>query len=1267
MGSTGPQTPRPSELEKPVENSRKGTEGEEEQDEAPKASLKTLLRVLAFGSQFDRIIQTACFVAALATGAAMPLMALILGRLTANITGFGKDGSTVSPSQFMSQISTNALWFVYLFIAKFILVYIWGLGFTFTANRTVQALRLTCLRRVLLRSVVYHDEKTPGSLSRTITSQCDAIQASLADRTGVLIQALSMLVSAFAVAFSQSWQLTLVMLAVVALTMAFMGFVVGNDQKLEGKLLKHYEECSLIAEDALGSIMTVVAFGAVNKFLAKYDVVLAQAQKLGKKKGPLVGMMFASQYFFMLIAWAIGFWFGVYLYTHGHISDPGRILAVFFSTLIGMGGTMVLGPNMPLFVKAVTAAGAVFELLDNLEDQDEEASEGASGQAQSARGNSKGHLQLQDVTFTYPSRPDRSALSNINLRFIPGTSTVIMGPSGAGKSTLISLLERWLVPTSGTILIDDQDISSVSVKWLRSQIALVQQEPQLFNASIFENIAHGLSGTDFANVSPQDKAKLVEDACREARVTEFIERFPQGLGTNVGDQGSLLSGGQKQRIAIARAMIGQRPVLLMDEATSALDNENSKVIESLMTRSSNRTTISISHKIRSAMRADHIVVLDEGRVAEQGTHDHLIRANGLYKRLYEAQTSMEPEQDEIDRGEEILTQKEPVAVESSAVPEQLIEHDDMSESGKRPFFSNIWEVAKENRRYWSIFLVGLCACVFTAQPFPAQGILLGRVLDVFQGPTDRISSRTNFYASMFLVVGFGALISYAVMGFFMTLLGVYILKFYRLEYFRAVLLQRMDFFDRTSSGLLLSRLSSDPSNLQELIGVNLGLLMSMFIQIISAAIIGLAFSWKFALVGIFGAQPVVFAAGYVRFKLDSALVEATTTIFEDSARFASDALSAVRTVKAFTLEMTVQESYQKHLASTIGTLHRKTATIMLFFALSESIELLALALAFWYGGRLLSRGELSTASFFTVFIAVIFGGQAAGAIFGYTSNVSKAKLAASNILAMRQRVQPQSKPESLDNATEPKDTGVAVDFQHVSFAYPARQNVPVLKDISLRILQGQTVAIVGSSGSGKSTLLALIERFYDVQSGSLEVFGRPVSSHDLDAYRKRLAYVSQEPRLYRGSIRENVELGVDENSITEADVAQVCDAANLTDLIASLSEGYSSECGSVALSGGQKQRVAIARALIRNPDILLLDEPTSALDAESEKMVQDTLQSIGGDSRTMIVVTHRLNTIRHADTIFVMSAGQVVESGTHVELMAQRGSYFSMFQSSRSD
>ncbi|KAK7178669.1 multidrug resistance protein 3 [Paraphaeosphaeria sporulosa] len=1235
----------------------------EQQEETPKANLATLLRVLAFSGRLERVVQSVSVVAALATGAAMPLMALVLGRLTANITSYGSTAATATnnPSQLMSHISTNALWFVYLFIGKSTLVYVWGFGFTFAANRTVQTLRLACLRRLLHRSLLYHEAQTPGSLANTITARCNSIQAALADRSGVVIQALSMLVSAFAVAFSQSWQLTLVMLAAVLITMGLMGFIVASDQKLDVSLNQQYDQCSLVAEDALGSIKTVVAFGAGNKFLAKYDHILARAKRLGRKKGPFVGMMFATQYFFMFIAWAIGFWFGAWLYTSGRISDPGRILSVFFSVLIGLGGTMALGPNMPLFSKAIAAAGVVFHLLDDTADQHEQDSESV----QPDLGIAEGRLQLQDLSFSYPSRPDQTVLSNVNLVFEPGTSTAIVGPSGAGKSTLISLLERWLVPTSGAILLDDHEISTVSVKWLRNQIALVQQEPQLFNASIFDNIAYGLSGTELANALPHDKARLVENACRESRATEFIERLPKGIYTNVGDQGSLLSGGQKQRIAIARAMIGRRPILIMDEATSALDNENSKSIESLMTSSSMRTTIFISHKIQSAMQADRIVVLDKGKVVEQGTHNDLMQFDGVYKRLYYAQITPEPEQEPVELTQARPTTRKEMVCEETFVTDAPLVAPTESEPHKRSLSSNLWEIAKENKGLWSIFMIGLCACVITAQPFPAQGILLGQGLEAFQGPTDEIQSKANLWGSMFLVVGIAALISYAVMGFFMTLLGVYVLDFYRLEYFRSVLLQRMEFFDQTSTGMLVSRLSSDPSNLQELIGVNMGLLISMFFQIISAAIIGLAFSWKFALVGIFGAQPIVFAAGFTRWKLDTALAEATATIFEDSASFASNALSVIQTVKAFTLEATVQDLYRSHLSSTIKALYRKTALVMLLFALSESVELLALALSFWYGGKLLSQGEMSTAAFFTVFIAVVFGGQAAGAIFGFTSSVSKAKLAASNILSMRDRV-PRRNSESKDNVREPKDTSVAVEFQNVTFAYPARPDVSVLKGVSLQILSGQTVGIVGSSGSGKSTLLALIERFYDAQSGVLSVLGAPVSYYDVEEYRKRLAYVSQEPRLYRGSIYDNIVLGVDENNVTEDAIARVCNAADLTDLIASLPEGYNSECGTgggVALSGGQKQRVAIARALIRDPEILLFDEPTSALDAVSEK---DTLQNIDG-GRTIILVTHRLNTIRHADVIFVMSAGQIIEKGTHTELMAVQGFYFRMFQESHTD
>lgn len=676
----------------------------------------------------------------------------------------------------------------------------------------------------------------------------------------------------------------------------------------------------------------------------------------------------------------------------------------------------------------------------------------------------------------------------------------------------------------------------------------------------------------------------------------------------------------------------------MDEATSALDSENSTVIDSLMAASQNRTTMFISHKILTAKRADRIVVLNEGKVAEQGTHEELMRADRLYKRLYDAQTHLKAEEHAVESIEKPSMQKTSLPDDSSATPDSSAQLTDIPEILEHSFLVNLWTIAVEQKRFWPIFLTGVVACIVTAQIFPVQAILLGRVLQAFQGPAEEPTSNANFWALMFFIVGLAALTAYAILGFFMTLLGVRLTRFYRLEYFRAILLQRMEFFDRVAPGALVSRLSSDPSNLHDLISVNLGLLISIFVSVISSSIIALAFSWKLALVAIFGAMPLVFSAGFIRMKLDSSLAEATAKIFEDSASFASDALSAIRTVKAFTMEDTVQQSYEQHLSSTIKRLYRQTATIMLFFALSESVELLAAALAFWYGGRLLKDGETTTARFFTVFIAIVVGGQAAGALFGFSSSksferktstvytntiidIGKAKIAANNILGIRSQVRKAEVQDHSSNGEREKATDVVVDFQQVSFTYPARPEVPVLKRISLQIFHGQTVGVVGSSGSGKSTLLALLERFYDTQSGVLNVFGKPISMYDIDEYRKRLALVPQEPTLYRGqllpkpglvvqsnrstgSIRDNIVLGVDESQIREDDVIQACNAANLTDFIASLPEGYDSECGAkgIALSGGQKQRVAIARALIRNPKILLLDEPTSALDAESERV-----------------------------------------------------------------
>jgi ATP-binding cassette subfamily B (MDR/TAP) protein 1 len=190
--------------------------------------------------------------------------------------------------------------------------------------------------------------------------------------------------------------------------------------------------------------------------------------------------------------------------------------------LIGLGAIMALGPNMPSFVKAVAASGNVFTIIDDTDKIDS-----AVDSIDPKLDKCHGHVEMRSVSFSYPSRPSNKALSDVDIKFTKGTSTAVVGPSGAGKSTLISLLERWYDVTEGAILLDDYDITTVSAKWLRSQIALVQQQPQLFNASIFENITYGLIGTEKEHLSLEQKTKLVEEACQEARALEFINELPK--------------------------------------------------------------------------------------------------------------------------------------------------------------------------------------------------------------------------------------------------------------------------------------------------------------------------------------------------------------------------------------------------------------------------------------------------------------------------------------------------------------------------------------------------------------------------------------------------------------------------------------------------------------------------------------------------------------------------------------------------------------------
>jgi ATP-binding cassette subfamily B (MDR/TAP) protein 1 len=328
------------------------------------------------------------------------------------------------------------------------------------------------------------------------------------------------------------------------------------------------------------------------------------------------------------------------------------------------------------------------------------------------------------------------------------------------------------------------------------------------------------------------------------------------------------------------------------------------------------------------------------------------------------------------------------------------------------------------------------------------------------------------------------------------------------------------------------------------------------------------------------------------------------------------------------------------------------------YSFSQSVDFLVIGLGFWYGSRLIASGEYNIMQFFVIFLAAVFGGQNAAQFFSYTTSITKAKGSANYMLWLR-TVKPSITETIETRDVGPSDDHVALEIDNVEFEY-AQRSTKVLRGVTMDIKPGSYAAFVGPSGCGKSTIVSLLERFYDPSSGHIRLNGQDISKMSPTLLRRNISLVQQEPPLYLGSVRDNIILGL-ERAHTDDEVREACHQANAWEFISSLPEELNTPCGSrgMQFSGGQRQRIAVARALIRKPRLLLLDEATSALDTESERAVQKALDK-AASTRTTVAVAHRLSTIRHADVIFVIEDGRIVEQGTHEYLQQLRGRYYAM-------
>ncbi|KAL2851196.1 multidrug resistance protein 1, 2, 3 [Aspergillus pseudoustus] len=1244
----------------------------------PEGAFAAYKRIFQYAGPFELLLQAIACVAAVASGAGIAFQPLILGQFVTRITDFTSSQS--SPSQLRSEASDLALYFVYLSIARFVLSYIYNTLFTYTAHVVTRNIRHEYLKSALGQEVAFFDAGTGGSIATQATSNGRMIQGGISEKLGLALQGIAAFITAFIIAFVVQWKLTLICLCIAPATMIVNGIAGGFMGVYENQILQINAKANHFAESVLSSVRTTHAFEIRDRLVDRFDEHLSSAHKIGSKLSVIFGTFFSAEYCIVYLGYGLAFWQGICMLSRGEIVEPGGIFTVVMSVIIAATQLTMLTPYMVDFTRSATAASTLFSLMDRKSDIDPYDTIGHKPSE------IVGNIEFTDVTFAYPTRPEVKVLHKFSMRAQAGKVTALVGQSGSGKSTIVGLLERWYNPASGTIKLDGHTLDKLNLRWLRKNVRLVQQEPVLFQGTVFDNIKQGLVGTKWEHAPRDQQMERIEDAATMAFAHDFITDLPNGYDTEIGQRGGLLSGGQKQRIAIARSVVSQPKVLLLDEATSALDPHAEGVVQKALDKATEgRTTIVIAHKLATIRRADSIIVMEKGCIVEQGTHDSLLARGAKYAQLVRAQDlavssqsepECEPGSDDEEKVDIVKKPSVPASYSSVDKPNGNMPQNDYADYDKykqRNIISIIVRLLRETSEIRYVYCLVFIGCIVGGATFPGQAVLLSSVIEIFSLPMMELEDRGNFLATMFIVFAAGCLVSYFILGYATNTVAQHLGHKFRKQCLHDILHQDIEFFDRdeNSIGALVARVDSNPQAILELMGYNIGLVLIAALNVVACAVLALVYSWKLGLVVTCAGLTSLVGSGYLKIRLDAKLDRDTSKRYSVSASIASEAVTSIRTISSLAIEHCVLERYTRELDEAIADLKRPLCAIMASFAFTQSAEYWFLALGFWYGCRLLSFGEVTLYAFFVAFLGVFFSAQSASQLFQFSTSITSGVNAANYLFWLNDL---QKIVQKRDGSREQGPGAVhTLDLDKVKFSYPRRPEIPILKGLDLSVKKGQFVALVGSSGCGKSTIVALLERLYDPSAGLIWLNTSPLPSLSPRLYRKVVSLVQQQPDLFPVSIRENVALGLGCDSRADLDVADsqiesALRSANAWEFIMSLPDGLATLVGfgGSQLSGGQRQRIAIARALIRSPKILLLDEATSALDTESERVVQAGLATAIGD-RITVAVAHRLSTIKDADVICVFHQGRIVEMGSHSELISKGRMYSKMCEAQALD
>jgi ATP-binding cassette subfamily B protein len=966
--------------------------------------------------------------------------------------------------------------------------------------------------------------------------------------------------------------------------------------------------------DAVQGLPTLKAFGQSAAFAER---LAERARELSKSTFSVLVLTALTRFFTDLgtalgaaAAMAVGAW----RVRHGEMTLDGLLIIL-------VAGTEIFRPLRDLRsvlhqgMIGQSAASGVYALL--------EARSGSPAIGGAHVSELAADIDFAGVSFAYPGRRS-DAHTGLSFSVAAGETVGVVGPSGAGKSTIARLLLRQHDVQTGVVRIGGHDICTLDPEQVRGMIAIVAQETTLFAGTIADNLRLG---------RPDASEAAMIGAARAANAHAFILALPNGYSTRVGERGATLSGGQRQRIAIARALLRDAPILILDEALSSVDAENEAVIQQAIDRlMQGRTTLILAHRLSSVIGANRILVLDQGRVVQSGAHAELITQPGVYRRLMEPQLSA--------GGKRPATVERVETTTSTATPEVRGLTEDAAEVSWADTLHGLLHVIRPWRTQFALTI--LCGVARVAA-FIGVSVLGALVIAAVT------SGRPTF--SLLLLLLLAAPLAAALHGLESWL--AHDLAYGLLAEMRISLFAKLDrlapaYLLRRRSGDLVALATQDVETVEYFYAHTVA--PAFVAVLVPAGVLALlaGLAWPLAAVLV----PYLAWAGlaplFARGKIDELAGEARGTLGQLGAHLTEtiqglaelSAFQAIARRRAVFLADTAR--YQRRRSALLDDLSRQAAS----FEIATGLGGVTVALL---GAVLCSRGWFAHAWLpLAVMVSV--------AAFMPVAEISQVGRQLADTIASTRRLHVvQSEPEQITDGELPMPPAAAIRFDAVAFAYPGR-SAAALDGVTFEVRPGSTVALVGASGAGKSTVANLLLRFWDPQSGRITLGGVDLRRLRLEDVRQHIALVAQDTYLFNDTLEANIRLAG--RNVSDADVHRALDQAALSDFVARLPKGLATRVGErgVQLSGGQRQRVAIARAFLKDAPIIILDEATSQLDTLSEQQIRAALSSLMIE-RTCLIIAHRLSTVQNAHAILVLEQGQVIEAGTHSELLAAGGAY----------